>query len=117
MVDWPSNLPVMLAGLTDKRQSTTIRSEVDSGPPIVRRRFTAAVRTLTIPMRFTNAERATFDTFFNTTLAGGSLSFNWLDPVTDALVAMRFVEPPEFTGEDGGAFKYWTATFVMEILP
>ena len=80
---WPSTLPQapLAASLSMKRQDATVRFQPDVGDPIVRNRYTAKARTYTFNMIFSAAQLATFDTFFDTTLANGSLKFDWLDPV------------------------------------
>jgi hypothetical protein len=41
---------------------------------------------------------ATFNTFYQTTLEGGTLPFDWTngDPATDATITYRFVKRPQF---------------------
>jgi len=119
MVDWPTDLPGYLTGITDKRGKTRVRSTVDVGPAIVRKRYTAAVRNVNLPVRFSNAERIIFDTFYETDLDNGINPFNWTDPVSGDTVSFRFrtEDAPEFKGEEGGEFVAWTATLELEILP
>ena len=121
MVDWPSSLAnvLRLTGITDQRGKTKIRSEVDSGPALVRRRYRSAVRNISIPVTLTNAERVLFDAFYITDLVEGTLSFNWSDPVSGSTVAMRFrgEDAPAFTSKEGGNQKTWQATLELEILP
>lgn len=119
MTDWPSSLPMYLTGVQDQRQSTRLRSNVDVGPAIVRKRYTAAVRNVDILVFFSNAERAIFDDFYINTLAEGTFAFNWIDPVSGTAVSFRFRDElgPQFTGESSGDFQAWTATLALEIVP
>lgn len=123
MTDWPSTLPQFkLLGMTDQRGPAKIRSSVDVGPAIVRRRYTAATRNVDIPMTFSNAERVIFDTFYITDLEEGTISFVWTDPVTGDEVSFRFREDtgPAFTavvGSDQASLQRWDVTLALEILP
>lgn len=120
MTAWPASLPTEgFSGVGIERKTAVVRSSMDSGPAKQRARFTAAVRELQVPMFFTGTELQTFDTFFITTLSEGALSFDWLDPVNDSTVSMRFMEPPKFQQVSGGASadRVWRSTFKLEILP
>lgn len=123
MPDWPVTLPdIMLIGMTDQRQGGKIRSNVDVGPAIVRRRYTAAVRNVDIPITLSNDERVIFDDFYINDLEEGALSFLWRDPVTDATTSFRFREEngPAFqavVGSDDSSTQRWDATLQLEILP
>jgi hypothetical protein len=120
MVDWPITLPASyLSGISDKKGPQRIRSAVDVGPPIVRKRYTAAVRNVALPIVLTNAERAIFDAWYDTDLEGGTLPFNWTDPVSGSTVSYRFAmdDAPDWQGSQGGEFKRWNATLQVEILP
>ncbi len=115
MAVWPAGLQQKhFTGVTEKRQDASIRSSMDTGAPKKRRRFTAAVREITIPIVLTQAERVTFDTFYITTLEEGSLSFDWIDPVDGtSTISYRFVKPPSMTKKGGE----WKATLSLEVLP
>lgn len=120
MTAWPASLPqAMFRGLSDKRQSAIVRSPNDMGPATVRRRFTAATRDVTTRMVVNGTQRATFETFFKTTLQEGSLSFTWEDPVDDTEVTFRFKEAPDWTLRRGGpaADRIWETTLTLELLP
>ena len=112
---YPASLPQKhFKGVTENRQVATIRSEMDTGSPKVRKLFTAAVRNIDIPMVFIAAQRATFDTFFITTLNEGSGTFTWVDPVDDSTnITYRFKSPPKMTKEGGE----WRCTFNLEVIP
>lgn len=117
MPAWPITLPqrVLADGYQEPLPEMTIRSEMDAGPAKVRRRFTAAVRTIRCQLALTAAQVTTLDTFYVTTLAGGSLSFDWVHPRTQATVAFRFAAPPQLQPETGGSS--WIASLELEILP
>ncbi len=115
MAAWPAGLQQKgFAGIVEERQQAVLRSAMDSGAPKVRKIFTAAVRNIDIPVVFTMAQRATFDTFFITTLAEGSISFTWTDPADDTTtITFRFKNPPSMT-KIGGEFK---TVLNLEVLP
>lgn len=122
MVDWPSTLDIptaRLSGIGDQSQGAKMRSQTDSGIAIQRRRFTTAVRNIDIPVSFTPDERQIFETFYNVDLQAGVLSFNWRDPLTDAVITMRFREDtgPAWSGSGGGEAQKWNATLALEIIP
>lgn len=120
MAVWPASLPQkQFTGLTDQRQDARVRTEMDAGLPKMRRRFTAALRTVTTRLVLTGTQRQTFDTFYITTLSEGVDPFDWEDPVTDATVSFRFIEPPQWSLIVGGSTsdRLWEATLSLELLP
>jgi hypothetical protein len=119
MVDWPATLPGPFSGIGDQRRGTKTRSNNDVGPANQRRRYTAAVRNINVPMVLTEDEREIFEAFYANDLDEGVLSFNWQDPLGGATVAMRFRgdDGPDWQGSGGGDFKTWSATLELEILP
>lgn len=96
MPSWPATLPqyVNVSGYQESLPDQTIESAVDAGPPKVRRRFTANYRAITATIWVDGTQRAAFETFFETTLAGGSLAFDWVNPLTQAAASFRFRRPP-----------------------
>ncbi|MEM9681629.1 MAG: hypothetical protein AAF942_00050 [Pseudomonadota bacterium] len=117
---WPPTLPAYPnTPVTDELQESRVRSEMDAGPPLVRRRFTAALRIVEFPMILTGAERVIFDDFYKNTLGYGASRFQWVDPVDDSTVQYRFAEPPKWTTLHGGdpAERKWESTFRLEIIP
>ena len=120
MAVWPVSLPqTPFLGLRDQRQDARLRTEMDVGPAKMRRRHTAAVRNITATTLLTGTQRATFDTFYKTTLSEGALAFDWVDPVDGTTTSFRFVSPPPFEVVKGGttATRLWRLTMNLEILP
>jgi len=117
MVAWHVDLPQkpLANGFTERQPQLALRTQMDVGPAKVRRRQTAGVVQMACPFRLTTAQRATLVTFWQTTLAGGSLPFTWTHPVTGAAINCRIVEPPEFQPAARGI--YWITTLLIEILP
>lgn len=119
-VYWPGTLPdKWLLGVTYAPQSQVIRTQMDAGPGKVRRRTSASVTHVDVPVRFTGAEVATFQSWFADELGGGALSFTWKHPLTGVAATYRFRDaPPQWALEiPGDRFSSrWTATLALELL-
>ena len=121
MPTWPIELPQLpFAGVTAQDDDAVLRTPMDSGPPTRRNRFTAHTQKLTCPMVLTGSERAAFDFFYRSTLANGSLSFDWIDLVDDTVVSLAFTGPVQWSliaGDAAGADRGWTGILNIEIQP
>lgn len=114
---WPASLPKqgIFDGYSEQPPDLTVRTQMDAGPAKVRRRFQAGVRKVSAVMIMTRAQVATLETFFYTTLAGGTASFEIEHPRTCAIVVMRFTAPPgEYMRHGASNFR---VPLQMEILP
>lgn len=119
---WPAELPQVLRfPITQRRQSGKLRSEPDTGPAKVRRRFTARVTEYPgASIQLTGEQKAIFDAFYDDELAGGSLSFSWTDPDTRQPAMLRIKEEPEANMIRPGAAqakRLWEISFTLEVLP
>lgn len=116
MATWPGTLPQqpLIRGYSRTHQPQTVRTEMSAGPAFVRRRFTAASTLFAESFVLDKTQRQTFWDFFNNTCAGGSLAFDWTDPVTGGAAEFRFVEVPSERALSGIIFEV-TANF--ELLP
>lgn len=121
MVAWPASLPQSAyLPVVDSRQKAVLRTSMDSGPAKVRQRFTAAIRHLDFEMVFDGDQRATFDTFFATTISEGAVSFDFPDPVSGDTVSVRFREPVSWQQMQTGATaaeRAWRGKMKIEVLP
>lgn len=119
MTAFPDGLKHLLLGLRDQDQDVRTRTEMDVGPPITRRRQTAAVRRVSTVAVVTGTQRQTFDTFFRTTLKNGTLGFTDEDPVDDSTVTYYFVDVPQWELVRGGtsSTRVWRTTLNLEIHP
>lgn len=117
MAAWPVDLPQkpLVQGFSETLPTLTVRSPMDTGPAKVRRRSTAGVTQMQCVFRLTATQRASLLTFWQTTLAGGSLSYNWTHPISGANIVCRIVEPPSLTPAAGG--NAWAASLKIEVLP
>ena len=122
MAAYPASLPQypLVQGFIDERQPGSIRSNMDTGAPKTRKRFTAVVRKLTWPTLLNGTERVTFDTFFITTINEGAGSFTIPDPVDDGTITVKFINPPSWSiigaKSDLAVDRLWRATFNLEVL-
>jgi hypothetical protein len=121
MPTWPATLPQeQFLGLTEVRQDGRLRSQMDTGRPKMRRRFTSVAVRYQIPTLFTGAQKIIFDNFYTATLFEGTLPFTWEDPVNDVPRDFTFVEVPTFTLELGNPdpdLRLWSVTLSLERLP
>jgi hypothetical protein len=121
MAIWPGTLPQYFeVGVQDTRQQGFIRSQTDTGPYKQRKRFTATARFLSGTMLFTGTERATFETFYKTTISEGTDEFDFIDPADFSTVSVRFVQPPTLSAVAGGGTAgtaQWRIDLALEVLP
>jgi hypothetical protein len=129
MPSWPASLPqTQFLNMTEQRQDARVRTTMDAGPAKMRRRFTTAVRAVVTPIVLDGTQRQAFDSFWINDTQEGSLKFSWSDPATDSTVNFRFVSPPMWTLDSGGAAgipatsgatgtRLWRAQLHLEIVP
>src|SRR5690606_14120210 len=115
MSTWPATLPAPLnGGFRELWPNNIIRTQMDKGPPKVRRRTTANVATLQMQFLMSTAQVSTLETFFQGDAAYGAAAFDFTHPRTGSTVSCRFTRPPEF-GTTNGA--YWPVSVELEVLP
>ncbi len=116
-IEWPSGVPTTVVRESFSRgaKSVVIRSENDHGPVKRRRRFTAATRKVTYVLYMTAAQLVTFENWFDDDAAGGALSFNFYDPVTEETKVHTFVETYEASHTSG--FDQYRVSMKLEIMP
>lgn len=119
MPTWPSSLPIEPNNGKAKETvpDTVIREQMDSGPPILRRRDTTAPRKLSLPYRFTPAQTDAFDSFLMNDLQGGSLPFTFYwppAPRATQTVQVQLAAIPAYEHQGGGVYD---VTLELEILP
>jgi len=102
---WPTTLPAFTLedGYNETLNDQTIESQNDTGNAKIRRRYTKLIQTFDVTLQMTQAQRDTFLTFWQTTLAGGSLTFDWVHPLTRSATTFRFRKPPPAFSSVGGA--------------
>lgn len=101
---WPLTLQQILnqEGFGITFGETAVKTEMDTGPVKIRRRFTEGVDTASGTIWVTAAQYSTLKTFFDTTLNGGVERFEFDHPITGTLTEWRFRAPPvvNFVGHD-----------------
>lgn len=121
MAVWPVSLPQYFeVGVQDTRQQGFIRSQTETGPYKQRKRFTATARFLSGTMLFTGTDRATFETFYKTTLSEGTDAFDFIDPADFSTISARFVQTPTLSAVAGGdtaETAQWRIDLAIEVLP
>lgn len=115
MASWPETLPqyVDANGFTETIQDPVIRTDMEAGPQKARLRFTAVPEKYTITMPLTATQRATFLTFFKSTIHYGVDEFMWVHPVTRDERYCRFTSVYQLS-PNGIDF---TLSISMEVLP
>jgi len=103
---WPSTLQQLLSEANFGYQiaDTALRTDMDIGPQKVRRRFTRPVNSLTGSIYLTTDQFTTFYNFYNTTLGGGVLPFEFYHPITKELNNWRFKGPASVQSLEAGNF-------------
>lgn len=116
MATWPATLPQRpnADGFQEQKVDILLRSPMDAGPPKVRPLYRSAPTDLALPFILTTAQRATLETFYDTTLGLGTLPFDWIHPVTDAAVSMMFTARPGYSSFAPG---YWLTMVQTRIWP
>ena len=113
-VTWPVTLPGCEAeGYTERRMDGSLRSEMETGPAKVRRRFTATPVFVSLNYLMTGAQVQALDDFYATTTLQGSLRFDWNHPRRKIAVEARFMGPPVYSALG----TIYRAQVDLEILP
>lgn len=117
MAAWPGTLPQQVSWVNyeGSPRDGRVRTNMDAGPPKMRRRYTAGIKTIKCGQEaLTKTQISTLTTFYETTLSMGTLAFDWVDPITQAAASLRFAEKPVWHGAGSDAFN---VTYSLEILP
>lgn len=115
MATWPATLPApALNTLSETPPDNVIRTKMDKGPDKVRRRTTANIRPISFTLILTPTQTATLDTFYDTTTFSGADEFDYTHPRTGDAVKARFVEPPQYSENEGVLYN---CSISLEIMP
>lgn len=103
---WPAELPQKFdeSGFSEEFGNNVITTEMDSGPPKKRRRFTASVDKISGKMYMTQSQANTLETFYKTTCADGSIDVEMLHPRTGSSVILQWDAPPAITPAVSGVY-------------
>lgn len=113
---WPTSLPAnfITSGFEMAQQNAVIRTQMDTGAPKRRRRFTAAIKMIKGSMVLTTTQYSTLDAFYTSTLKNGSLPFDFAHPISGSSISCYFTEPPKYTANGPWLVN---ASISLEVLP
>ena len=114
---WPSGLPqnVEVSGYQGKLPKGFIETEMEAGPPRRDRKSRGGeAETIGCVIWIADTDKATLDSFYNTTLKDGTLKFDWVHPIGQAAATMEFIDPPSHTLRSGKLLRY---RFNLRVLP
>jgi hypothetical protein len=69
-----------------------VRTQMEVGPPKVRRRSSMGLYTITAAYAVTSAQLTSFNSWFRDDAGMGAISFDWTDPRSGTVRAVRFAE-------------------------
>lgn len=112
---WPETLPQtpLQDGWQETLADNVLRTEMEQGPPKLRRRGRAASGKMTVQYLLTRTDCETLDAFYQTVLSGGVLPFVFPHPRRNAHIAARFAAPPDYAAVNG---DYFRARLSLEVL-
>lgn len=118
MSSWPVTLPTPLrSNYALRATDPTARSDMESGPARVRRRFTASPDQVSLSYRFTAAQMAIFRAFWESDFAHGAAWVNL--PIVDGRSAdIVYLECRPTTGKFSAtpvSASCWTVEFEVEV--
>jgi len=92
---------MMINGLSAKRNTSVVRTQMDAGPNKTRRRYTASTKIIKGKLFLDESQRFELERFYQTVLADGVLRFNFTDPQTLETAEFRFTEDYTENSVDG----------------
>lgn len=116
---WPATLPQFIRADSYEETPTdqTVETPMESGPVKIRRRCTADYPVIKCAIDVDVTQRAAFWDFWKTTLAGGSLKFDWVHPITRADTTFRFRKPVPSLKPVSGSKTQFRLAFSLEVQP
>jgi len=95
----------------------TIRSEMENGKIITRKRFTTVPRTWAIAYRFlSNANKNTLATFERDTANFGVTAFDWANPMDSTTYSVRFADNIRYKIEVAESSQWRVDIILVEAL-
>lgn len=119
MVDaWPSGLPQKFEqdSFSEGVGDNLLETQPDQGPPISRRRSTAAVRPISGVMKCTAAQVAMFRSFFDATILSGAVPFSFPDQMQSGDLLVKFTKqnPPAWSAS---GWDTYDLRLTLQVLP
>lgn len=114
---WPAQLPAgfLLDGYSETQEPIVIRSTVDAGIPVQRRRTTATTTMVSGSMRMTWEQVEVLRSFYDLDANAGGRTFLMRVGCRTANSAVRFVSPPIVTAAQ--AVDKFRVELKLEIMP
>ncbi|MFK2905005.1 hypothetical protein ISP17_13670 [Dyella ginsengisoli] len=114
---WPSTLPAPQADNSAAYAGAeeAIRTQMDAGVAKMRPRWTGTAEPFSCTVKLTQAQWATLQTFYATTLQR-TLPFDWTDFRSGSTATYRFLRKPA-ASYIKGLVNRWLVTLQLEILP
>lgn len=114
-VTWDASLPTCPeADYAESLKDNVIRSDMDAGMQKARQRYTRTQRMLKLSYLLTDAQKATFMTFFSN-IKGGALPFNLPNPLGGTAIVARMTGA--VTGPTYVTKNLWRVQFEVEVMP
>ena len=109
---WPNYLPqvMRLEGLSTKKKSNVVRTQMDAGPQKARRRYTVTTKEFTGSIVLNETQRHLLEDWYDNVLGNGVLRFVMKDPQTLQNAEFRFTEDYDEESNDG----LWIITMKLE---
>lgn len=101
-----------IEGLSGKKRTAVVRTQMDVGPQKNRRRYTVSQKDFTGSVIVTEAQREILETWYEKVLGNGVLRFVMTDPQTLQPAEFRFLEEYNEESTDG----LWTINMNLEKL-
>lgn len=118
MATWPASLPqeIHQQDFQLSAPEGAIRSDMDTGKPFQRQRFTAAVQEFNARIWVDTEQYDTLIAFWKNTTAHGAIEFDWKHPVTGDPATVRFVatNPINVTAVSGQLYQI---SMSLELIP
>lgn len=113
---WPATLPsyVLEQGYGESAADQFLETQMDAGSPKRRRRYTRNNRVFECQIAMDETASEAFETFYDTTLKGGSLPFDWVHPRRRTAMTFQFRHPVPKLTEVTGSKRIWT--FALEAM-
>lgn len=104
---WPVSLPdaPLAEGYQENPVNNNITTQMETGPAKKRRRYTEPIFNFICGLVLTSDEVDILETFYFTTLEGGTLEFDWKHPRTRIAATLRFKTPYTVSAIDPNNFS------------
>lgn len=113
MAVWPSQFCPVINSFQEAPPDNIIRTSMDKGPDIIRRRTTANTRPISFRLVLSKSDVAVLDAFYVTDTLSGSEVFDYVHPRTGQSVQARFVAAPSYQNRS----TMYEAQISLEIMP